>query len=90
VRQWVADRDGVEGSVSVSTGSGDGVKATILHNNAVVWPEAVVVHAKSLSHDLRVSVTKGDTLAFRVSRIGDVTPDDRAQWDPAITFVDPE
>ena len=79
VRQWVADRDGVvrvEGRVSV--GTGNGVKATVLHNAAIVWPETVVVHAKPLSHDLRVKVAKGDTLSFRVSRNRTATPDDRA------------
>ena len=93
VRRWVADRDGVvrvEGVVSVGAGNGDGIKATVLHNAEVVWPETVVVHAKPQSHDLRVKMAKGDTLSFRVVRNGTVTPDDRAQWDPAITFVDPE
>lgn len=78
------------GSASIGAGNGDGIKATVLHNAAVVWPETVVMHAKPRSHDLRVKVAKGDALSFRASRNGTVTPDDRAQWDPAITFVDPE
>jgi hypothetical protein len=93
VRQWVADRDGVvrvEGVVSVSTANGNGIKATVLHNAEIVWPETVVQHAKPLSHDLRVKMAKGDTLSFRVICNGTVAPDDRTQWDPAITFVDPQ
>ena len=77
-------------AVCPSAHSRNGIKATVLHNAAIVWPETVVVHAKPLSHDLRVKVAKGDTLSFRVSRNGTATPDDRAQWDPAITFVDPD
>lgn len=92
VRQWVAPRDGsvrVEGSVSVGPGNGDGVKAEIAHNAAVAWPAGLVQHGKPLAHDVRLSVRKGDMVSFRVGRNGSVTPDDRTQWNPAITFVEP-
>lgn len=91
VRQWIAPRDGqvrVEGSVSVGPGKGEGVKAEILHNAAVAWPARVVQHAQPSTHDLRLTVKKGDALSFRVSHNGPVIADDRAQWNPAITFVE--
>jgi hypothetical protein len=80
----------VEGSVSVGPGKCDGVKAEITHNSAVAWPACLVQNTKPSAHDLRLSVKKGDTLSFRVSKNGSATPDDRTQWDPAITFVQPQ
>ena len=90
VRQWVAPHDGavrVEGRVPSGPGKGDGVKAEILHNSTVVWPASSAQPGTPLLHDLRLTVKKGDTVSFRVSKNGPVTPDNRTQWDPAVTYL---
>jgi hypothetical protein len=92
VRQWQAPHAGkvrVEGVVSVAGGKGDGVTAAVLHNTGTNWPARVVQPGKPLSCDFVVAVTKGDTLSFVVNRNGTTGTDDRALWDPVITFMAP-
>ena len=93
VRQWVAPRDGivrVEGCVSTGPEMTNGVVAGIAHNAAVIWPARVVQCGKPSAHDLRLTVKKGDTISFRVGPNGVVAKDNRARWDPAITFIEAE
>jgi hypothetical protein len=93
VRQWVVPHDGlirVEGSLSTGPGKGDGIKAEIAHNAAIVWPSEIAPHAEPWGHDLRLRVKKGDTLSFRVSRRGTIATVERCEWDPLITFVEPQ
>jgi hypothetical protein len=90
VRKWVAPHDGrirVEGEVALETAAGDGVRVEILKNVAAVWPSQLVTHGKAESHDMTISVTKGDSIRFVVKRSGD-KPAGKAIWDPVITYVD--
>jgi hypothetical protein len=92
VRNWVAPHDGrirLEGLVEVRQAGGNGVYAKILKDTAAVWPERLVTHGNTESHDTTISVKQGDSICFTVKRNGE-KPAEKAFWDPVITYVDTE
>jgi hypothetical protein len=88
---WVAPYTGtvtVTGTVKDgNTSCGDGVIASIRHNNSQVWKVTILNgDTTGSSHNLNRSVTVGDTLYFVVNKNKDNTCDSTG-WNPTIAYT---
>ena len=91
VRKWTAPHAGtvrVEGSPTLE--KPDQISdATILKNADQAWTAHLSATAKTASHDLTISVAKGDVLVFITHSNGGAQPPvpTRVNWDPIVTFL---
>jgi hypothetical protein len=90
VRKWVAPRAGavrVEGRVVLVGPDNAAVQAMILHGDREAWPSRMITKAKPESHDLSLTVRRGESLSFIVKRGGGQAVD-RVVWDPVATYLE--
>lgn len=92
VRKWKAPRAGhinISGTVMKKSGSesGDGVVATIVKNNTVLWGPAVIANSDVIGQnfDVDTSVAAGDDIVFILNKNGDNTSD-ATLWNPTIFY----
>ena len=90
VRCWRAPHDGriaVRGSVRKLHLAGDGVRATILHNQREVWKTEIAgTDDQGVEPALTLDVRQGDALRFIVHKLGAIACD-TTHWDPVITYA---
>lgn len=92
--KWVAPMDGViniVGVVSDIAGNcGDGVRATILKNDTIIWGSWRLDNGDSAgkTHDVFVDVLAGDGIYFIVDNRGGNNDCDTTGWDPTISYPD--
>ncbi len=88
VRTFLAPNDGrihIAGNVRKAHLDGDGVIASILHDEKEIWhKELDGKDAVGFNHDLSLDVKQGDRIRFVVHRRGEISCD-TTYWDPAIT-----
>ncbi len=91
VRCFIVPRDGhmtVSGRVFKLHESGDGIRATIRHNDSELWKTEIDGNdAQGVTHQLSLDVRTGDRIRFVVHRRG-VISCDTTGWDPHVTFAD--
>ena len=91
VRRFSVPADGsitVTGRVRKAHLDGDGVRATILHNEQPVWQhELEGDDGQGLDPNLTLSVRHGDAIRFVVDKRGSIACD-TTYWDPLITYED--
>ncbi len=91
VRRFLAPADGsiiVTGRVRKAHLAGDGVRATILHNQQTVWQhELEGDDGQGLDPNSTLSVRQGDAIRFVVDKRGSIACD-TTYWDPVITYDD--
>lgn len=90
VRQWQAPRDGairVEGVASVDAKAARAIEVKVMRNADAIWPVRAVEPGTSAAHDVRVEISKGDTISFIATRQVGATGEHRVAWDPVITFI---
>lgn len=91
VRRFVVPRDGaitITGRVFKLHRQGDGIRASILHNDHEIWrAEIDGTDGQGVDPQLKLDVRKGDNLRFVVHKRGHITCDTTG-WDPVITFDD--
>ena len=91
VRRFTAPRDGrvtVTGRVFKLHLNGDGIRATIRHNEREVWKAEIEgTDDKGVEPKLTLDVKKGDALRFIVHKRGGIACDTTG-WDPAVTYAD--
>ncbi len=89
VRRFVCPTDGkvkVEGRVFKRHLEGDGIRATIRHNDREVWRvEIDGADGKGKEHALELEVKQGDSLRFVVHKRGGIGCDTTG-WDPAVAY----
>jgi hypothetical protein len=89
IRTFRCKRDGtvqVTGRVYKAHLSGDGVRASILHNEEIVWEgEIEGTDAKGLTPDLTLKVEREDALRFMVHQRGSISCD-TTRWNPVVTY----
>jgi len=91
VRRFTAPGDGpvtVAGRVFKRHLSGDGIRASIRHNDREVWKAEIDGgDGKGVEPKLALEVKKGDTLRFIVEKRGAIACDTTG-WDPVVTYAD--
>jgi hypothetical protein len=91
VRCFVVPRDGrmiVAGNVAKLHLSGDGIRATIRHNERDVWTTEIEGDdAKGEKHELTRDVRRGDRIRFVVHKRGGISCD-TTKWDPSLRYED--
>ncbi|MCX6901053.1 MAG: hypothetical protein NT105_20455 [Verrucomicrobia bacterium] len=91
VRRFTAPRNGrvkVTGRVFKLHLAGDGIRATIRHNEREVWKvEIEGTDDKGVEPKLTLDVKKGDALRFVVHKRGGIACDTTG-WDPIVTYAD--
>ncbi|MFA6563235.1 MAG: hypothetical protein WCV00_15095 [Verrucomicrobiia bacterium] len=91
VRRFTAPRDGrvtVTGRVFKLHLSGDGIRASIRHNEREVWKAEIEgTDDKGVEPKLALDVKKGDALRFIVHKRGGIACDTTG-WDPVVTYAD--
>jgi hypothetical protein len=90
VRKWVAPHSGVvrvEGKATLDPSLGNNVHVAILQNEKEVWPSVVVSLAETRSHDVKLTVNKGDAICFVTTKSTGKAAG-KVIWDPTITYVD--
>ena len=89
-RTFIAPADGrvsVSGAVKKLHLDGDGVKASVLHNDKVVWAaELDGKDAAGKEPALTLAIKKGDALRFIVNRRGGYACDTTG-WDPVVAYA---
>jgi hypothetical protein len=90
VRKWLAPRAGtvrVTGRVYKGAVGGDGVNAKVLHNTNLLFDQNIAYNdVTGPNVDLSVVVAPGDSLYFRVHKIG-TSHYDSTTWDPRIEYL---
>jgi len=93
VRRFTAPRDGrvtISGRVFKLHLSGDGIRASIRHNNQEVWKTEIAGEDdKGIEPKFTLDVKKGDALRFIVDKRGNIGCDTTG-WDPIIVYADGE
>ena len=91
VRRFTAPRDGrvmVTGRVFKLHLNGDGIRASIRHNDREVWKAEIDgKDDKGVEPKLALDVKKGDALRFIVHKRGGIACDTTG-WDPVVTYAD--
>jgi cytochrome c553 len=91
VRRFTAPRDGrvtVTGRVFKLHLSGDGIRASIRHNDREIWKAEIDGDDdKGVEPKLALDVKKGDALRFVVDKRGGIGCDTTG-WDPVVTYSD--
>jgi len=91
VRRFTAPRDGrvtVTGRVFKLHLNGDGIRASIRHNEREVWKAEIDGgDDKGVEPKLALDVKKGDSLRFIVDKRGAIACDTTG-WDPVVTYAD--
>jgi hypothetical protein len=91
VRCFVLPRDGrvtVSGRVFKLHRSGDGILATICHNEREVWKAEIDGDdGEGTTHNLTLHVHRGDRVRFVVDKRGGISCDTTG-WDPSLRFED--
>jgi len=91
VRRFAVPRDGrvtVTGRVFKLHLNGDGIRASIRHNDREVWKTEIDgKDGKGVEPKLALDVKKGDALRFIVHKRGGIACDTTG-WDPAVTYAD--
>lgn len=99
VRKWVAPQDGfvaIRGRLSDSNPMGDGVIASVFHNDRLLWkniranrsqrwndPPELLMQSE---HYVRTYVRKGDCILFELNCRGN-NSFDATQWNPVIDYI---
>lgn len=91
VRRFTAPRDGrvaITGRVFKMHLNGDGIRATIRHNDRELWKAEIEgKDDKGVEPKLTIDVKTGDALRFVVDKRGNIGCDTTG-WDPVITYTD--
>ena len=91
IRRFAVPRDGkvtITGPVFKLHLSGDGIRATIQHNDRVAWSAEIEgKDAEGIDPRLSLTVRQGDCIRFVVHKRGAISCDTTG-WDPIITFDD--
>ncbi|MCP4645503.1 MAG: hypothetical protein GY851_33980 [bacterium] len=92
VRRFRAPRSGritVSGRVfkaDVNNGGGDGVRAEVRHNTAVVWSGEIDGDDKTgVTHEVPLDVQAGDAIRFVLDKRGTIAYD-TTYWDPCVAY----
>lgn len=93
IRRFAAPRDGqvtITGRVFKLHLNGDGIRATIQHNDREVWSAEIEgKDAQGVDPGLSLALRKGDSLRFIVHKRGAISCDTTG-WDPVVTYDDGE
>lgn len=93
VRRFTAPRDGhvtVVGRVFKLHLDGDGIRASIRHNDLELWQAEVAgADRQGVESKLTLDVKRGDALRFVVEKRGAIFCDTTG-WDPVVTYADGE
>ena len=93
VRRFTAPRDGrvtITGRVFKLHLNGDGIRASIRHNDREVWKAEIEgKDDKGVEPNLTLDVRQGDALRFVVDKRGNIGCDTTG-WDPVIAYADGE
>ncbi len=95
VRRWIAPHGGIiriEGEAIRSETSDGNVLASVWLNAEKLWPDKLLSHGESATHDLKATVIQGDAVSFVVARKDaagkNAHPEsDKMVWDPVITYT---
>ncbi len=91
IRRFTAPRDGtvrITGRVYKADPNGDGVGATILHNDQQLWRHELAGNdGEGVEANLELAVKAGDSVRFVVDNLTTIWSD-TTHWDPVITYAD--